>query len=182
MKRSERDVPGWMVADLYFDYLHSGDARPLRGVFYHNEMDVVSMAALLNHMSALVAEPLNERENHRSDLNAIGKLYADLGDLETAAQVYRHCLTCKDFQNEAYWDALERLSFVHKKRGEYSQAIDLWQHAVENGEIYAHVELAKVKEHRESNFEAAFDLTKSAVEIVGSSEYPDYEHVHLLPA
>ena len=32
MKRSEHDVPGWMIADLYFDYLHTGDSRPLLGV------------------------------------------------------------------------------------------------------------------------------------------------------
>ena len=57
-KRAEGDVPGWMVSDLYYDYLLTGDARPLRGVFYHNEVDVVSLAALLSHMIPLVETPL----------------------------------------------------------------------------------------------------------------------------
>ena len=49
MTRSSEEVPGYEIPWLYFDYLKSGDARPLGGVFYHNAMDVVAMAALLTH-------------------------------------------------------------------------------------------------------------------------------------
>src|SRR4030095_9484775 len=47
MKRASEEVPGYEIPWLYFDYLRTGDARPLAGVFYHNAMDVVAMAALL---------------------------------------------------------------------------------------------------------------------------------------
>ncbi|HNE06315.1 MAG TPA: ribonuclease H-like domain-containing protein, partial [Anaerolineales bacterium] len=47
--RSSDEVPGYEIPWLYFDYLRTGDARPLGGVFYHNAMDVVAMAALLAH-------------------------------------------------------------------------------------------------------------------------------------
>ncbi|MBE9525223.1 MAG: ribonuclease H-like domain-containing protein, partial [Chloroflexi bacterium] len=146
MERTGQDVPGWMVPDLYFDYLHTGDARPLRSVFYHNEIDVVSMAALLNHMTTLLANPLEGNIEHGLDLIAIGKLYADLGYLETAAKIYRRGLAYDNVHQEAYWKAIQQLSFIHKRRAEIDQAVQLWEQAAQNKEIYAHIELAKIHE------------------------------------
>src|SRR5688572_32202628 len=51
--RTSDEVPGYEIPWLYFDYLRTGDANPLAGVFYHNAMDVVAMAALLGHVSEL---------------------------------------------------------------------------------------------------------------------------------
>ena len=56
--RSQEDVPGWMIPQFYFSYLRSGDARPLKSVFYHNAIDVLSMAALLSHMGTMLDDPL----------------------------------------------------------------------------------------------------------------------------
>ena len=38
--RTDEEIPGWMIPQIYFDYLRDGDARPLLRVFYHNAMDV----------------------------------------------------------------------------------------------------------------------------------------------
>ena len=179
--RSQQDVPGWMVADLYFDYLHTGDARPLLGVFYHNEIDVISMAALLNHMSMLLADPLNGDVRYGLDLIAIGKLYADLGYLDKATEIYQHGLTHDDIHQEAYWKALEQLSFLHKKRGDVNEAIKLWDQAAEEGQIYAHVELAKIYEHEQRDFSEAARCTQQAIAIVSTSESPDFERAQWLP-
>jgi hypothetical protein len=45
--RREGDLPGWMIPDLYFTYLRRRDPAPLEGVFHHNELDLVGMAALV---------------------------------------------------------------------------------------------------------------------------------------
>ncbi|PIZ25697.1 MAG: hypothetical protein COY47_04525, partial [Chloroflexi bacterium CG_4_10_14_0_8_um_filter_57_5] len=37
--RTSQEVPGYEIPYLYFDYLRTGDARPLASVFYHNAMD-----------------------------------------------------------------------------------------------------------------------------------------------
>ena len=179
--RSQQDVPGWMVADLYFDYLHTGDARPLSGVFYHNEMDVVSLAALLNHMASLLADPLSGSVEFGLDLIAIGKLYADLGELELAAEIYQHGLARDDVHQEAYWKALEQLSFLHKKRDDLEGAMQLWGQAAGEGLIYAHVELAKVYEHKQRDFTAAILWTQAAIEIVSAPDYPELERAQWLP-
>ncbi|MDO9349176.1 MAG: ribonuclease H-like domain-containing protein, partial [Anaerolineales bacterium] len=42
--RNSQEVPGYEIPYIYFDYLRSGDARPLAGVFYHNAMDIVALA------------------------------------------------------------------------------------------------------------------------------------------
>jgi uncharacterized protein YprB with RNaseH-like and TPR domain len=40
------DVPGWEVPCIYHDFVHTRDARRIRGVLRHNLLDVLSMAEL----------------------------------------------------------------------------------------------------------------------------------------
>jgi len=56
--RSSLDVPGWKVASHYFDYLQNGDPAPLSSVFYHNEVDVISLIILLNYITNRLSLPL----------------------------------------------------------------------------------------------------------------------------
>ncbi|HDZ12661.1 MAG TPA: hypothetical protein ENH53_10665, partial [Bacteroidetes bacterium] len=42
------DVPGYLVPQFYFDFLRTKDGTALQKVFYHNQMDILSLAALLN--------------------------------------------------------------------------------------------------------------------------------------
>jgi hypothetical protein len=48
----EGDVPGSMIPALYLDFLASGVAEPLAGVFEHNAHDLVAMVALLGDLHA----------------------------------------------------------------------------------------------------------------------------------
>ena len=64
LTRSSEEVPGYEIPWLYFDYLRTGDARPLGGVFYHNAMDVVAMAALLAHMNDMLESPFEGKVQH----------------------------------------------------------------------------------------------------------------------
>jgi len=165
-KRSEMDVPGWMVADLYFDYLHTGDARPLRNVFYHNEIDVVSLAALLTHMAGMLANPINFPSESGLEMVAIGKLYADLGFEDTSIDIYKQGLEQISNQDEIYWDALKQLSFIHKRKGDFAAACQLWKQAALYGQIYAHEELAKYFEHHKRNIKSALHWTETALELI----------------
>jgi len=180
-QRGQADVPGWMVADLYLEYLHTGDAHPLIGVFYHNEMDVLSMAALLHHTAALLADPLASPETDQLDLLAIARLHADLGDLDPAERIYAHILQRADLQPEVHLQALSGLASLHKKRGQLDAALPLWEQAAETGQVYAHVELAKVYEHRQKDFRAALRWTQAAIDIVSGKETPLGERLRWLP-
>jgi uncharacterized protein YprB with RNaseH-like and TPR domain len=169
--RTEEDVPGWVIPSLYFDYLRSGDARPLKSVFYHNAMDVLSLAALLSHISQLLDDPLGGAVGHGLDLVAMGKLFEDLGYLKTATGLYESGLA-HDLPEEAYWEAVQRLSFVHKRRGDFPAAIALWRQAAHSGHIYAHVELAKFYEHKARDYGEAAQWTQAAIALVSAPDFP----------
>ena len=175
--RTLEEVPGYEIPYIYFDYLRDGDARPLKGVFYHNAMDVVAMAALLSHTAALLADPFQDGIEHGLDVIALAKLYEDLGQWETAARLFERGLEMS--LNEAdFWKAVSRLSVLQKRRGDFKEAIRLWEKAASEGHIYAFVELAKYYEHKQRDVKSALQWTKSALKAVEHADYPNYIRRH----
>jgi uncharacterized protein YprB with RNaseH-like and TPR domain len=161
--RTSEDVEGWLIPELYFGYLRTGDARPLKGVFYHNEMDILAMAALFGHVARLLEDPFSAPEG--SDLVAMGRLHEDLGRLETAVQLYERGLGL-DLPGPVRGDALRRLSAARRRAGDLPAAVALWQEAARSREVYAHVELAKFYEHRKRDCPEAERWTRAALALV----------------
>ena len=172
--RAQEDVPGWVIPSLYFGYLRSGDARSMKSVFYHNAVDVLSLAALLSHIAGLLDDPLGGAVVHGLDLVSMGKLYGDLGHLEKAVQLYEHGLA-HDLPEENHWDAVRRLSFIQKRRGNLSAACASWREAAGSGQIYAHVELAKFYEHKQRDYAEAAQWTQAAIALVNVPGFPRHE-------
>jgi len=174
LKRSSEEVPGYEIPWLYFDYLRTGDARPLGGVFYHNAMDVVAMAALLAHMNDMIQNPYDGKVQHGLDFVALGKLFEDLGHWDEAARLFERGLESQ--LNEADFGlAVKRLSILQKKRGDIGEAIRLWESAAEHGHLYAFIELAKHYEHKERDVKSALKWTKSALKQAEKVDQPAYE-------
>jgi len=171
LRRTHDDVPGWMIPGMYFDYLRTGDARPLRNVFYHNAVDILSLAALLSHIANLLHAPLDEAGGLGVDLIARGRLFEQLGDLDSAAALYERGLAC-GLPEVVYWEAVRRLSFVRKRRGEFRAAEALWRRAAHHGHLYAHVELAKLYEHRLRDFHEAIRWTQAAISSIRTMALP----------
>jgi len=169
--RTEEDIPGWLIPQMYFDYLQSGDARPLRGVFYHNAMDVIAMAALLSHIAQMLNDPLNFAVEHGLDLIAIGKLFEDLQRLDDAAKLYARGLEL-DLSEETFRETVRRLSYVQRRRGEMLSAVELWQGATRTRQVYAFVELAKYYEHKVRDYAQAIEHTRAALAIINAPDFP----------
>ncbi len=178
--RTGEDVPGWLIPSLYFDYLRSGDARPLKSVFYHNALDILSLAALLSHVAQLLDDPLHAAVEHGLDLIALGKLFEEMEQVETAVQLYERGLEC-ELSEEARWEAIQRLSYVHKRHDNLEAAVERWEQAADGGQIYAHVELAKFYEHRLRDYEMAAQWTRAALERVNAPEFPRQARREWLP-
>jgi uncharacterized protein YprB with RNaseH-like and TPR domain len=178
--RTGDDVPGWMIPQMYFDYLRSGDARPLKNVFYHNAVDVVSMAALFNHMAGLLADPLGGQVDDGIDVVALAKLFESMGDLEEATRLYIHGLE-HELPEPNLIDAIQRLALIHKRQENFPAAVALWEQAARHQHLEAHVELAKYYEHRQGDFEQALSWTQAAIEHVNQPGYPAYERRQWLP-
>ncbi|MEW5941912.1 MAG: ribonuclease H-like domain-containing protein, partial [Chloroflexota bacterium] len=173
LARATEEVPGYEIPWLYFDYLRSGDATPLKGVFYHNAMDVVAMAALLSHVASIFHDPFNGNVQHGLDFIALGKLYEDLRQWDAAARLFEHGLA-HDLSEADFGSAVERLSHLQKRRGDLDEAVRLWEQAAAQGHIYAHVELAKHCEHRLRDYKAALEWTEAALARLKESSLPVY--------
>ena len=177
--RTSEEVPGYEIPWLYFDYLRTGDARPLAGVFYHNAMDVVAMAALLGHVSELLADPYNGRVEHGLDFIALGKLFEDLGHWDEAARLFERGLEL-ELEEADFGVAVKRLSILQKKRGNMEQALRLWEAASQKGHIYAQIELAKYYEHKLRDVKASIKWARSARREVEQADVPAYIRKHWL--
>ncbi len=177
--RTSDEVPGYEIPWLYFDYLRTGDARPLGGVFYHNAMDVVAMAALLAHVSELLADPYNGRVEHGLDFIALGKLYEDLNHWDEAARLFERGLEL-GLEEAAFGVAVKRLSILQKKRGDVGQALQLWEQAANKGHIYAHIELAKYYEHKLRDIKSSIKWAISARKEAEQADLPAYMRRHWL--
>ena len=177
LHRTSEEVPGYEIPYLYFDYLRTRDARPLVGVFYHNAMDVVAMAALLTHMNEMITNPYEGPVEHGLDFIALGKLFEDLGQWDEAARLFERGLQY-DITESDFDLAVKRLSILQKRRGDFEEAVRLWERAAAEGHIYAHIEIAKYYEHKRRDVKSAIQWTRSALEHVERGTMPAYVRKH----
>lgn len=75
LRRSGEDVPGSEIPWMYTQFLRTQDAGPLRGIFYHNTLDIVSLAALQIH----IAEMARGECSCAADMIRAGDLWAAKG-------------------------------------------------------------------------------------------------------
>jgi uncharacterized protein len=179
LKRTSEEVPGYEIPFLYFDYLRTRDARPLAGVFYHNAMDVVTMAALLTHMNDVITNPYEGRVEHGLDFIALGKLFEDLGFWDEAARLFERGLQCQITESD-FGVAVKRLAILQKRRGDFEEAVRLWEKAAAEGHIFAHIEIAKYYEHKRRDVKSALQWTRSALQHLENGDLPAYVRKHWL--
>ena len=173
--RGEEEVPGYLIPQMYFDYLRTQDARPMAGIFYHNAIDILSLAGLFGHMAFLLDDPHSNRIQHGEDVVALARFFESMGEIPEAEALYQKALST-DLPEEVYWDTIQRFSFLLKRKGEWSAAIALWEQAAESGALYAFEEIAKYYEHQTGDLEEAHRWTVGAVTLLNGRHFPAYEY------
>lgn len=164
VRRSLEEVPGWMVPELYYNYLRFGIVQPLTGVFYHNGMDVVSLAALFNFTAALLSHPLDSPDVDSLDLIAIARLYDHLGRVDEAIKIYEKSLE-QGLPLSFFHETIMRFSNIHRKRNDWEKAIKLWELGADQKSQLACIELSKYYEHYEKNYEISMAWAMEAAQI-----------------
>lgn len=152
--RSRDEIPGWMVPEIYIDYLRNQDPSPLVGVFYHNAVDILSLAGLYFHLSDLLQTCDPNRIDEGLDMMALGHLYRDLENYDLAIILYENSLQ-KELPQDFYIATMLEYAQICKRNGNYDLACDLWKKAEALKELTSSEELSKYYEHHEKNYPLA---------------------------
>ncbi len=146
--RSEDDVPGRLIPELYQEYVRSGLAGEMRRVFYHNLEDIVTMVGLADQLSCAFGtseSPSLRAYVHDQDLAALARAYEAAGRLDLAESHYRRALeTAREPVRRA--DLFSRLAGLQKRQGRWDAAAESWQAwltSVPDAGPTPYVELAK---------------------------------------
>ncbi|HWQ28702.1 MAG TPA: ribonuclease H-like domain-containing protein, partial [Dehalococcoidia bacterium] len=160
----EDDVPGWLMPQLYFDYLRAGRVGPLRFAFRHNRWDVLAMGSLLTRLALAIS---GETDDARERLGVAG-WRERRGEPERAVREYAAAIP--DLRGPERTHALWRLSLLYRRQRRWQDAVALWRELVEEGDVRALVELAKHFEHRERDLERALAACERAARLGHSPE------------
>jgi uncharacterized protein YprB with RNaseH-like and TPR domain len=158
------DIPGHLIPTTYFRYLRSADPRPMLPVFYHNQMDILSMVSLLNLFLKLIVNQCSG-ESLSIDWLGMGGVFEAMGDYERGLSFYSEVLHRK-ITDEERKSVLLRLARIHKKVQDYKGAMKAWEEAIrcKGFSIEPYEELAKVYEHRVVDLGKAKAYTVRALE------------------
>jgi uncharacterized protein YprB with RNaseH-like and TPR domain len=163
-QRSSQEIPGWLVPQIYFDYLESADAELLAGVFYHNEIDVISLAALFIHINNLLLNQLSENERDNRDTVSVALSLSKLGILDLSETFFKDGLK-KDLPRDIRNDAARGFADSLRRQERWEEAVEYWRAAAENDDYQACIELAKYYEHRARTYKTALQWANQAATI-----------------
>ena len=177
------DVDGFEIPGRFFQFLRTGDARPLEPVLEHNRLDLVSLAAVTSRALRLASGGETACRDGIEAL-AVGRVLERGGALDRADACYRRGSEspCVDTRAEA----LYRLGLRSRRDGRFEEAAGWWRQLVaateavrRRGEAldslrqFAIEALAIHQEHRARNLHAARELALFALEETAGSRRAD---------
>lgn len=162
LTRKSEDIPGYLVPEIYSDYLLNGNAIPLKDVFYHNQEDVVSLAALFAFLTDLMENPTCADDRNMRDILSIGKLFEHMGENDLASELYEQSANRLE-ELEDVTEPYMRKGLLAKRKKDYRTALLAWQDAAVLGSIEAIIELAKYQEHVEKRADIALRYAEDAL-------------------
>lgn len=174
VEREGTDIPGALIPEIYARYLRTRDASPLAGVFYHNEIDIVSLAAAYCRFDRMLGGRASARELVRAAEMWDGVGRHDLFERYIAA-------ACDD--DPSCVDARLRMALIEKRRGGYASAREHFAFVLAEAKAgrrvsydWANVfmlceEIAKIDEHRLNDLDGAMQHVREAYAWLKRSRY-----------
>ena len=170
------DIPSEWIPYLYFDYIQTGDARKIQQVFYHNQMDILSMVALAGRIHLIYHDPQVARPRKGVEHFALGRLFWEHGYPERAIPSFEIAL--KRCDEDLAWEVMRWLSMALRKTGQGERARSLWGEMATwpyKKDTYPYIELAKYHEHRLKDFEGAIAYVDKALEETSPDQQKEIE-------
>jgi hypothetical protein len=122
--RRTGDVPGFEIPARYFQFVRSGDARPLAAVLEHNRLDLLSLAGLTARLLHLVRTGAAEARDPREAF-ALGCLYARAGIEARALEAYE--CAASGSMPPIRIVALRALAVIARRARRYEDAAGIWR-------------------------------------------------------
>ena len=173
--RSDDEIPGWMIPQMYFDFLRNGDPRPLKGIVYHNGMDILSLAALFLYLSTSFENIQNVEQFDPIDYYSLGQLFLDLGYKDIAQKILLECDRQDRLPYPLKLALFQHLGELYKGQQDFSNAVFFWQRAAEFENTEASIELAKYYEHVARDYSLAQGWTETAIASLAKRGYHTYQ-------
>ena len=172
--RREGDVDGFEIPGRFFQFLRTGDPRPLEPVLEHNRLDLVSLAAVTSRALRLAGGGEAACKDGIEAL-AVGRVLERAGALERAEACYRRAAEspCVETRAESFY----RLGLRCRRAGRFEEAAEWWRGLVTLTETMRHrpqplstlrefaIEAMAIHhEHRARDLHAARELAIFALE------------------
>ena len=127
--RRAGDVPGFEIPGRYFQFVRSGDARPLAAVLEHNRLDLLTLAALTARLLYLTRRgPASARDPR--EVLALGHVYAGAGLEDRARAAYSHaidrCRSPRGAYDPIRIEALRLLALAWRRARQFEKAAACW--------------------------------------------------------
>ena len=128
----EGDVAGFEAPSRYFQFVRTGDARPLDAVLEHNRLDLIALAMLTARAARLLAEGAAGARTAREALG-LGRLYERGGMLAEAQACFARAAgtdpagPCPDVDPLTLAEALREYGVLCRRGRRYAEAADAWR-------------------------------------------------------
>ncbi len=176
----EGDVAGSEIPGIYFDYLRTGDARGLQPVFYHNALDIMTLAAVTVELARTIGDGGAGTLDSPVDLFSLSRIYETAGSREQSVAVCRRAIS-GGLPDEIAARALHQLALQYRRQRKYALAIETWLElsrrksplALESLEA-----LAIYYEHHLHDPQGALEFTMAAIARLSSEMEPQNSAPH----
>jgi uncharacterized protein YprB with RNaseH-like and TPR domain len=169
----EGDVPGSEIPGIYFDYLRSGDASGLQPVFYHNALDVMTLAALTVELARAMGDA--GTLDSPVDLFSLSRIFATAGSREQSVETCQRALS-GGLPEEIEARALLQLALQYKRQRRHALAVETWLELTRRASslaLEAFEQLAMHYEHHRRDPQSALEFTLAALERLNGEEPQD---------
>jgi hypothetical protein len=128
------DVAGFEIPSRFFQFVRSGDARPLAAVLWHNRRDLLSLAALTARLLHLI-DSGPAATGVAQEALALGKLYERAGLDGRAVAAFERALTLSwqagTRPTLIALEACRALAVAARRAGRHDEAALRWQQVLE---------------------------------------------------
>jgi len=177
------DLPGSEAPAIYFEFLANGQPNILRGVYEHNEIDMLSLASLAIRFGHLLSnediKQYVQQPTEPEEMVRTGLWLEKMGLTTYSEQLFSLAWHLP----AAATNTLLLLAARDKKHGEVERSIAIWQRVLTlrrlmrgKDHIEAAVELAMYYEHKQKDIKLAHYYADIAFEV--NQELRDQSHVN----